>query len=327
MTYARSIIKPIIILYDNDISGDRHGGDLINSGLKKANEAALLQSLIPLTAWSYFSEVFNNAIASVIEGNSNIEVNFILHTGEETAFDAILAQIADSNSVAKYAKLFRDNKCFVHILMYSGGGAPTQYAAHINKGNWITEIECWHAKRGKFTENTFYELYKRNRGAGDTGFLRFAPLNEDNLKAISSALLSLQLTLDSYFAQKSENMDDWISPIKSTLGDCLFTPVSDSVLSMESPGTLTKKQQNKFKLLYYSQDSGQLTEGIKRLKDTDISDGNCYGALRYFWHLIKKGSDDLQLTTNGKISLAKKALKEINDLKMILYKEKVPEGW
>lgn len=316
-------IKPVIILFDNDKTGNQHGGDKILAGLTAAKDLNMIE-LFELTNWDKSKELIDKLIKAT---NKNHEIDFLLHAGEKDASSAF-SQVAFEKSMGQWKNFLAkmDNQT-VHILYYSGGIRPN-YSRTLF-GIWLAEVECWHAKKGRFTENTFCELYKRNREVKDTGFLRFAPLNEDNLMAISSALLALQLTLDSYYAQKSETvtLDNWMSPVKSKLEDCLFTPISDSVLSIESPGTLTKEQQNKFMSLYFSQDSGQLTERLKTLKDADISGSNFYGALRYFWHLIIKSSDNFQLTPHGKISLASKALKEIKDLKMILYDDKVPEGW
>ncbi len=134
--------KSVVILWDTDRNGQRHGGLYIREGIEEALRNGHIGFLKVLDEWSEFSSALESNGSDLREAlaDTDVEIAFLLHASEQDA-EIALAQIASSEASGPWRVLVGDRHGVVSILWYSGGEVP---GYRIQLGPWVKEIRPWH---------------------------------------------------------------------------------------------------------------------------------------------------------------------------------------
>lgn len=131
--------EAIIVLWDTDCDGKRHGGGQIHSAIETARQTGKVDAHT-LPEWASFPDLISNKLQPAIQdASSPPPLYFLIHTGEDHAEQAV-KELADARGVSRWKELAKKaTQPFVHILLYSAASNPS-YDARIQKGQWIAEI-------------------------------------------------------------------------------------------------------------------------------------------------------------------------------------------
>ena len=143
--------KPLVVLWDTDVDGKRHHGNLIHGAANALAQRGSIE-LITIAAWSEFTGFLGATLKPRLESGSwPSEICFLIHAGEnryeslstaqtnavELAFEEIVGAPARG-----HWKQFASARCDINILVYSGGGNWPQLR-QTGLGSWVGAVQCW----------------------------------------------------------------------------------------------------------------------------------------------------------------------------------------
>lgn len=170
-----------VILWDNDVRGEFHGGDLIHAALRQAEREGAIR-LKAIADWpefgGYLRDVLGPRITSANDGLR--EVVFFVHTSENGAAGAF-TELVSSRSRGEWERVVRDRHGLVHVLVYSGGEEPDFIRNIAKRGPWVGDVKFWLVKSGP-------SIFGRVRGLFPG---RAAPVSATRFTALDDVPLSL----------------------------------------------------------------------------------------------------------------------------------------